>query len=356
MAIVTVPPFHYPAKQDDGANTPSTFGSYTLNASGEKCAIILRAPKTGNIRKVGFRYTTLTTPTDTEHRIETVSAQFPSGTLLGTNTTGTIASGTLSAGAMNMVTLTADAAVTANDLIALVCAPSGSPNIVVARTFVAFDNLPYSVHYDAGAWAVTSNGALIAAVEYSDGTYAYTPTMCPVSGTNAHTYNSSSTPDEIGAKFRLPISMRVSGAWLAIDLDNDCTVVLYESDGVTPLLTSSTITNAGRGNTAGRAGYSVYFSSSATLQANTYYYLSVKPGASNISLYSWDMLSAAALDQLPGGQDWHYVSAKDPSGTGSWTATTTRYPIMGLLIDGIDDGAAAKPNIFDSAIIRAVQV
>ncbi len=194
--------------------------------------------------------------------------------------------------------------------------------------------LPYNASFASAAWAANTN-APIAAVEYSDGTYALIPGVAPVSVANTHTYNSGSTPDEIGARFRLPVSQRVSGGWLAIDIDNSLDVVLYDTDGVTALATAP-LTNNGRRATTGQVPYWFMFPSAVTLQASAYYYLSVKPGASNISIYSWDMLSAAALDQLPGGQDWHYVSAKNPSGVGSWTPITTRYPVIGLMVNGID--------------------
>jgi len=358
MAIVTIPKLLYPEAtlfSNLGSALPTSLSTIALDASGEKAALVFRASKTGSIRKIGFFFNVLTTPTDTDFRVETVSAGYPTGTLYGANTNGSIASGSLSAATMNMATLTSDAAVTVNDLVAIVCAPSGSPNVTLRQMQTGPRNqLPYGASYLSAAWA-TLTSAPVAAVEYSDGSYALIPGVLPASAAgNTHTFNSSSTPDEVGAKFRVPVTMRVAGGWLVIDIDNDCQVVLYGSDGVTALATSTTLTSDGRASANGTGPYCFQFPSSVTISANTYYYLAVKPGASSISLYSWDVLSAAALDQMPGGQDWHYVSAKDPSGTGSWTAVTTRYPLMGLLIDGIDDGAAAKPNIFDSAIIRAV--
>lgn len=341
MAIVSVPPF-YLIPPYSGSN-PTTAANLALTASGTQAATICAAPKTGAIRRIGLRIGTAATPTDTDVRMETVSARFPTGTLFGANTNGTLASGSITANAMNMVTLTADANVTAGDLFAIVFVPSGSPSFnATTLSGIPGGQFPYPAVYNGSAWTA-SGASCIAAVEYSDGTYATMPMVFPIDALNTHTFNSGSTPDEIGARFQLPVSMRVSGYWFAVDLDNDLDVVLYDSDGVTPLLTSA-VTTAARQATSATTPYVRRFATTATLTAATYYYFAIKPGASNISIYSWDVPSAAAMDQMPGGQDWHYVSAKDPSGTGSWTAITTRYPVMGLLIDGIEQGAAAAAS------------
>lgn len=334
MSLVPISQIEYPSFAGASSGTPVALGTIALSASGFKGAMIFRAPKTGSIHKVGVRLATVTTPTDTDFRLETVSAQFPTGTLFGTTTNGTILSASLAANAMNMATLTADASVTAGDLLALVVTPSGSPNIQVSVLASTFGNyqLPY-LALNNGSWA-TNNGVPLCAIEYSDGSYAVLQSVYPVTTLNTHTYNSGSTPDEIGARFRIPVGCRVVGGWLGVDLDNSADFVLYDSDGVTPLTTLS-VTNDGRKSTSGAAPYYFNFPASPTLLANTYYYFSVKPGASSVSIYSWDVLSAAAMDQMPGGQDWHYVSAKDPSGTGSWTPILTRYPVMGLLVSGI---------------------
>lgn len=352
MAIVTVPAFEYPARVSSGGQTPVTLATQAL-ASTNKYAVIFRASKTGPIHKVGFRLGTVTAATDTDVRLESVSAQFPTGVLFGTTTNGTLASGSFAANAMNMVTLTADASVTAGDLIALVVVPSGSPNYQVSHLATSFAGIqsPYVAIDTTGSYVANAAGP-IAAIEYADGSYAQLQSVWPITTLNTHTLNSGSTPDEIGARFKIPIGVRICGGWSAIDLDNNADIVLYDSDGVTPLATLA-VTNAGRRQTTGNSPLYWSFPTPATLLASTYYYLSVKPGASNISLYSWDMLSAAALDQLPGGQDWHYVSAKDPSGTGSWTAITTRYPIMGLLVDGINVPATGGCPIIGGSIVRS---
>lgn len=338
MSITAVPTFEYPRPFNGINATPATVSVVGLTGAGYKYGVVLRAPKAGNIHKIGFCFGALATPQDTDFRVETVSAQFPSGTLWATNTNVVIPSGSLTAASLNMATLTADATVALNDLIGLVIAPAGTPAMNVVTMWSGYNMLPYAV-FNNGAWAQSLSSPVIA-IEYSDGSYALTPHVVPFNAVNTHTYNSGSTPDEIGAKFRIPVSMRAMGFWLGVDLDNTCDVVIYDSDGASVLATA-TLTNAGRSITTGSLPLFGYFASPATLQANTYYYLSVKPGASNVSLYSWDMLSAAALDQLPGGQDWHYVTAKDPSGVGSWSATTTRYPVLGLLMDGIDQGSGS---------------
>lgn len=65
-------------------------------------------------------------------------------------------------------------------------------------------------------------------------------------------------------------------------------------------------------------------------------HLVVKPGASHSRMEDFSAPSAYALKQYMGGFDASYVSAKDPTGTGSWTSVATRMALMGLEIDGVE--------------------
>jgi hypothetical protein len=345
MAIVTVPQFEYPAAIHTAG--PASFVGVNLDASGEEGAAIFRIPKTGNVRKIGMRFQALATPTDTDFRLETVSARVPTGTLYDTDTNGVIASGSLVDDVINLATLTADAAVTAGDLVAIVVAPSGSPNTVwTAGISIAMPpQLPYGAA-KAGAgptYSAQTTSSPIGVLEYDDGSYAAIPGFYPIQTVQIDQFNSSDTPDEIGAAFSSPVSLRVTGVWLAIDLDNAADIVLYDSDGATPLATLAIGDGGERQSTNGKSPYWATFPSKVTLAADTTYYLAVKPGASDVVVYSWNVPSAAAMDQLPGGQAWQYVSAKDPAGTGDWTAVSTRYPLIGLLVDGVSADETPTP-------------
>jgi hypothetical protein len=165
-----------------------------IDAAGEKAGWVLRAPKTGNIRKVGFGLYTVTTGATMDVRIETVdmSTGFPTGTLWGTNTNASQVILDTDDYKWFTTQLTSDAAVTRNDLIAVVIVnPQTSYGNMIIPVFSDDSRqLPYSAWYQA-AWSRL--GGPIMALEYSDGSYESIPGIWPIKATNTVTFNSGST-------------------------------------------------------------------------------------------------------------------------------------------------------------------
>lgn len=357
MAIQALTPFPIPTIPPSAAGAPSFNTGYTLDAASEKVALILHAPKTGNIRKVGFRTSTVTTGETVDVRIESVDATTgdPSGTLLAANTNiAHVIADTDDNVWLTTANLTADAAVTKGDLIAIVIAAPGSGSFAFSIGEFADGAassgpvFPYIDHFTT-AWAKsTGGGGYSFALEYSDGSYEVIPGCWPLSNVQSDTFNNTSTPDERALKFRLPFPARVTGFWAWLDLDGDCDIVLYDSDGTTPLLTKSLDKDV-RVGTGGRS-MTGFFSSTASLLANTYYRLAVKPtSATNLISYRLQVAAAAVMDGLDGGQDFHGSTRVD---AGSWTDTTTDRPTVGLLIDAFDDGVSAGGGV-GPAIMKA---
>src|SRR5688572_2948852 len=89
MALVTVPPFLYPTPPPLATTQPPAYGVLLdIDATLEKAGFVFCPPKTGSIRKVGFRTGTVVSggANDLDVRIETVaSTGLPSGTLQTTN-------------------------------------------------------------------------------------------------------------------------------------------------------------------------------------------------------------------------------------------------------------------------------
>jgi hypothetical protein len=184
------------------------------------------------------------------------------------------------------------------------------------------------------------------ALEYSDGTFAPIPYVDPsVSGLAAETYNSTtlagSGGDERGLIFQAPFASKVKGFWGNFDIDGDADVVLYDSDGTTPLETYPLDTTI-RAATHSQV-YHVPFTDEYTLTKDTNYRLALKPGASNVSVMVGTVPSAAAADSYPGGQECHYTARTD---AGSWTQTTTKRPLMGVILSALDDGAGSGSSVF----------
>lgn len=339
MAIASVPAFQLPSGMYADTALPA-FSVTTLNASGNKYAMLFQAPKTGSIHKIGFMTGTVTAAVDTDLRLETIdmTTGFPSGSLQGTNTNVTILAASITATTVIIGTLTADASVTQGDYLAVVVTPSGSPNYQVRRNSIQISSnaWPSGAQNTSATWFGSASEQVFW-VEYSDGTYGYMPIAWPMSAVNTHTFNSGSTPDERGLKFKVAGPIRVRGIWILGDFDNNADAVLYDSDGTTVLATL-TIDKDLRGGATSPGNNQLIFASSVTLSGATFYRLVIKPGASNVVVYSFTATSAAALDERPGGQNFHYTQRTD---AGAWTDTTTQVPYMGLIIDGIDDGVSA---------------
>ena len=176
------------------------------------------------------------------------------------------------------------------------------------------------------------------ALKYNDGTYGFVPFTFPYVTFNQTTYNNGSTPDERGLIFQFPVAVRIAAAWTQFTptaTNGAFDIVLYDSDGTTALETISVDGNVHRGVGANTGGLTyVWFSQSRELLANTNYRLVVKPTTVNNSLNScdWYMNTAGMLDALEGGQNWHETTRTDG---GAWTQTTTRRPMIGLLLDGL---------------------
>lgn len=334
-AIVNGPEIYVPPMFGGGVSAPSASTQATINATGDKWGYVLKAGKTGNIHKIYARFGTVTTPQTVDARVETISSRVPSGTLFGTNTNGNM---TPVSDTVVAATLTADAAVTKGQAFALsFVVPSGTPNFIALAGYGEAPSgfMPYWCDGSSGTYSAKLNGGMLNfACEYDDGSFGYIPYALPVAAANIQTFNSGSTPDEIALYFQLPFSARVAGGWLAVDLDNSMDVVLYDSDGTTALQTVA-LANTERSSTSGLAPYYFLFDTPQTLAADTYYWLSCKPGASNVTVYSYSVGSSTIWDQtMPyGGQLFNYSSRTD---AGSWSQNANRRVLAGVLLDGVD--------------------
>lgn len=334
MTMVSIGAFRWP-RPSSTMSGAMTIGQLETDASGEKAAFIVQAPKTGSIRKIGFAIDVVTTGGNTDARIETVSAGLPSGTLWATNTNVTVA---ISATGWQLSgALTADASVTKGDILAVVFAWASGDYRFATYEDDAEPDFPYNAHYIA-SWTKGATGAPILYLEYSDGSTSPITGCWPIVQTSALvTFNNTSTPDEIGVRFQVPGPVRVSGVWLHMDGDAACDIVLYDSDGSTAL---GTISYSSDNRVATNAQlYLLDFNTTISLSKDTTYRLTYKPtSASNISIGEFIVNSSTQLGAMPGGTTMYRTHRTDG---GSWTEDDTNVPQIGLIIDQIDDGTGS---------------
>jgi hypothetical protein len=321
-------------------------GSLTIDASAEKVALVFPVPYTGNIRYIDFNLSTVTTGDTLYGVITTVDTSGNCTTTgYGGMSTGTVAIANGATGA-HQIQLASDASATKGDIV---CAVIGFDSFVAGNMVVRMlqsangtrVGLPYVNHFTA-SWSKQSGVYGCIGIGYSDGSYHYIANTAPANNGDPLTYNgsysSSSTPDEKALKFKFAVGVSVKG--VLIDMVGPASsagayeVKLYDSDG-TAVLSTTTITGI---LGSGATGWTqVHFSDSFTLTADTYYRVSVEPTTANaLTVAVWKSSAAAQMDQISGGQNFHYSSRSDD---GSWTDDTTGRPAISLIVDQIHDGS-----------------
>jgi hypothetical protein len=338
MALTDIGCQPFPGTIPRSGNINMAFGNLLIDAAGEQAAFIGRVPKSGSITKVGFRVAAVSGAGNADVRLETVDTTTgsPSGTLIGTNTNATQAIS--AAQAWYETTLTAAASVTQGGLLALVVAnSSGAYNV----SNWAVNNWgcinPHSQLFAGGSWT-KQNTPGPHAFGYNDATYSFFAGAPPASQVNLNLFSTTSTPDERGIKFRFPFRSRVCGYWCSVRILADFSVKLYDSDGSTVLLTDPCDQDVTSG-TGSTATHISRFPGTATLEANTFYRLTVLPTTTtNISFGDFEVNSTAILDAYDLGQNIIHTERTD---AGAWTDTSTKRGFCGVLIDQIDVASAA---------------
>lgn len=328
-------------------------GSFTneiIDASGEMVAYIIRVPKTGTLNKFEFRVGTATIQLPANglkcsFQSVDLSTGFPSGTADQYRTLMGIAGDSW----MTPGLMTSDGtdgggkrSVVRGELLACVIEFASftvldSVNIseINLTTNMISGNPPYAALFTS-AWAKRRMGPIVA-LQYDDETY--TPIVgdaLPISAMASTSFNSSSSPDEVGLSFTVPAPMLISGAWFIADLDGNVDVTLYDIYGG-QALTSISLDKDVRSGT-GVLHNIAHFPRDVRLEANNPYRIAIKPTtATNIALHYFDTASESLMDAVPGGRTWIYTFQTDGGGfTDFIPGPHLRRPWMGLMFSGVD--------------------
>lgn len=339
---ICIPPRFY------GQNSTafSTGASVLMDADGEGAGGLFMSPVTDTLTKVGFFVGSVTTGDTLEVRVETVGADgLPTGTLFGTNTSGSQVVAGTGDDTFYEVTLTDGVAMNRGDLFAVIITrPTGGTfnGRIHGGPNVSFTGLPYFIQKTSASWSGSTGTGPNMSLYYQ--TAGYAPfegalAMSTQSNGFVTTFSNTSTPDVIGNVINLPFDCKVSGAWFTADLDGDYAIKLYDSDGVTVLGSITGTANVPPATTT--FTNCAHFSSDITLSSNTNYRLAIEPSSgTNIGFYSAQFSSAGIKGQCPFFEFASKTTAKDPSGVGSWTDDGTAGALIGLVLSEIDIPAA----------------
>jgi hypothetical protein len=327
----------------------------TLDANGELCGAIIRIPRTGTLAKIGVRVRSVSVADAIKVSLQTVddATGRPTGTLYAANATGIIESpGALTTywASLNSGT---GVSVTKNDLVAIVIEFNSyvSGNLAIDYGIgmpAAVIGNPYCYSYLGGTWSLSVAAIPNFGLEYLvDAAGVIVPVFGCLPGAygNVGRYNSTSNPNRRGLRFQFPFACRAIGAWATVDLDGPATLSLYGSDGFT-ILDTATLDPDVRGST-GAAMYYWLFTSPLSPTKDANYRLALLPASeTNVGLSYFDLTddgAVAAMAGSDGGINWHYTASNGvPDEEADWTQTLTRRPMMGLILDQLDNGVGGS--------------
>lgn len=338
-----------PRPQWFNAATAPAYTATTIDAAADRVAAIFQAPLTGNIDRVVISIGAVTTAAALDVRIETVGTANPdpTGTLWNSPTNTTLATtGTPSANTPIEVTLTAAAAVTRGNIVAVVIQANATPISLVINCIsmaTVGGQYPYGDLNTTGSYANSITTPCIG-VRYDTPEWVFLSGPGPVHVLTASAFDdgtdtAATTGSRRGLRFSLPFPARLSGMWAELVATTTADFVVRLRDGSgTALATLATIDANQQTSTFSGQGFMIHFDSDYDLSANTTYFLCVEPTTTNnVTLYEFSTNAAAYMDAFEGGQDFHlakFVSS-------AWSTVTTERPWMGLLVTALDDAASA---------------
>lgn len=319
-------------------------GTFTIDAADEMAWSLIPIRSAGNIRYIHFRTGTVTTGATVDVRIETLDTSGqPSGTLWGVTTNGSQVIADANDNTFFRTQLTADAVVAAGDVIAvMVKNPSASAgNMLIATGVGSTSALPHA----GGPLATNkSTSPSFFGLEYDDNSFALMPGY-QFGAMTSPTYNTGTNPDEIALYFTPLVKMRVCGWWWHgfTNSGADYRLNLYASGNDTPLLTKSIDGDAKTATTGVASGF---FTATQELTVGTVYRLGLLPTTAASIFPRYVTVNSSHLGLLNGSGllSSAYYSVRNRSGTAdpdaaAWTETTSLRPIMGLIVDQLDNGA-----------------
>jgi len=164
----------------------------------------------------------------------------------------------------------------------------------------------------------------------------------------ADAWGSNDAPDRRGLKFKFLFGCKLKGAYFNIDTDEDCQIILYDSDEYTamagfPITLQGTTRRANE-----KSNHYVEFPTEPTIVAGAFYRLVVLPTTTtDISATTntpTDDGAVTGMSGLVGGVNFVYTTfnGAPEAGSHAWTDDATKRPGILLVVSQIDLPAAGN--------------
>lgn len=331
----------------------------TFDSTTDRVAYVGHSPYADSISKIHFRVGTVTSAPNVDVRVETVDVATgqparPSGTLWAANTNAVITIG--ASNTWQTATLTAAASLSLGSLFAInIVYSSGTANFLINRcaaNAAGTGSWPMCLQdTGAGTWTqLASNLCMI--IEFSSGGVMYVPGVSPVdSGSGIGGFNSGSSPDEYALQFRVPFKCRAIGMYFVssnIASSANFTASLWPASSTVDgdALAQVALADQSVINTTQEGPMYLFFGSAVTLLPGTTYYVGVRADDATNSIDFYQQVAPGGITNamrgfpIPTDGNTFRASRTWTAGSaGAWTNATTTLPLMGLIIDQLDDGA-----------------
>lgn len=354
--------------------TVPAYGNVVIDATGEKASYVGRVwyngrASTKNITKVGFRFGAVTKAGGSALTVSLQDVNLTAGapiqpdetqdqTVAIANANAAFATNTwIQTGA-----LSANRTVSFGELLAVVIEYDGAGRLgadSVQVTYLQSNHVMQqgTVVLKTAGWALGSNAQPAVILEFDDNSFGTLTGGFPSSNMAAQTFKSDTAgADEYALRFQVPFPCKVDGAVALMSAaanTGDFDMILYDGTSAMSGGSVSIDANAMGLNNSDRV-MMANFSQQVELAANHTYYMAIKPTqtTSNASLRYIDVSAANHFQAMPGGVECYEGKRID---AGAWTDTTTRRPLIAVLISALDDGAGsggAGPLIGPGRLIR----
>lgn len=317
---------------------PKPIGAYQLNnlaldGTTTKCAFITIVPYTGSIEEVVVRTRLVTTAQTLKVSLQALSAGVPDGTILGSGTAyGTIT--TPASATSYSVALSSPLSVTIGTSIAVVVEwDATAGDLGMASAIGEVCNNFYTATYASGSYTIVSPGEVpLVGLKYSDGFHG--GSTWPMYNVAATTFNSGSSPNEIGIYIDAPVSLEAMGGTAYVNLTGAAELILYDADDNAIRTVSMSPDN----RWSATMGFHYHYFANQIMRRGEVYRLAVKPTtATDVLLmeYTFPAAMTGILNSLSGGANIYRTSR---TGAGAWTEVNYMRPVISLFSGGFDDG------------------